>query len=136
MSSHLRLRAAILAGTLLLTCGVDMGLAAPKDGTGQVLTKDGTINEKKQQKKVTQKQRDTAAALALQQGALNPLMVTAEAAVGIAAVEAPTLLTAPRYFSHPNYANSPLPEVTVTPGSETPGGNPLIDRTYATDCCR
>jgi FtsP/CotA-like multicopper oxidase with cupredoxin domain len=36
----------------------------------------------------------------------------------------------PRYFSHPNYANSPLPDVTYT---VTSVGNPLQDRAYASD---
>jgi FtsP/CotA-like multicopper oxidase with cupredoxin domain len=36
----------------------------------------------------------------------------------------------PRYFSHPNYANSPLPVVT---GGVVDVGNPLVDREYATD---
>jgi len=39
---------------------------------------------------------------------------------------------APRYFSHPNYANSPLPTVT-TPEELISVGNPLVDRPYATD---
>jgi hypothetical protein len=37
---------------------------------------------------------------------------------------------APRYFSHPNYANSPLPMIE---GAVIPVGNPLQDRAYATD---
>ncbi|MBB5347821.1 multicopper oxidase domain-containing protein [Desulfoprunum benzoelyticum] len=148
MSSQLRLRAAILAGALLLTWGVNMGLAAPKDGTGQTLTKDGTglapkrndgKGMTKQLAKITQKDRDAAAARALQKGALNPLMVTAQPDTATAAMAMPGMSAAaapgdaPRYFSHPNYANSPLPEVTVTPGAETPLGNDLIDRQYATD---
>ncbi|WP_246006115.1 hypothetical protein [Georgenia muralis] len=48
-----------------------------------------------------------------------------------AAVAAPG--EAPRYFSHPNYANSPLPEVSTTPGATSYVGNPLVDRAYATD---
>jgi len=66
--------------------------------------------------------RKAAAARALQQGALNPLMVTALAA--------PLINGAPHYFSHPNYANSPLPTVEGTP---TFLGNALQDRTYASD---
>jgi len=37
---------------------------------------------------------------------------------------------APHYFSHPNYANSPLPTVS---GAVIPVGNGLIERAYATD---
>jgi hypothetical protein len=39
----------------------------------------------------------------------------------------------PRYFSHPNYANSPLPEMVTTTSPVTSVGNPLVDRTYASD---
>jgi FtsP/CotA-like multicopper oxidase with cupredoxin domain len=102
-------------------------MAVPRDGTA--------VETKQQAKKVTQKDRDKAAARALQKGALNPLMITAEPmaaeAMPMAAAAAPG--DAPRYFSHPNYANSPLPEVTVTPGAESQVGNDLITRTYATD---
>ncbi|MAT98800.1 MAG: hypothetical protein CL608_16780 [Anaerolineaceae bacterium] len=38
---------------------------------------------------------------------------------------------APHYFSHPNYANSPLPEVTA--GVVTEFGNPLVERGYSSD---
>jgi len=58
--------------------------------------------------KITHAERQAAAARALQQGELNPLMMTAEAT----AVTAANLIGgAPHYFSHPNYANSPLPTV-------------------------
>ncbi len=67
--------------------------------------------------------RKAAAARAYQQGALNPLMV--------APVAANLINGAPHYFSHPNYANSPLPE--VTPGALTTVGNPLNDRQYSSD---
>lgn len=53
--------------------------------------------------KLNQADRQAAAARSLQQGALNPLMLQAQAA---------TLIDgAPHYFSHPNYANSPLPTI-------------------------
>ncbi|GAA4405212.1 choice-of-anchor D domain-containing protein [Fodinibacter luteus] len=84
--------------------------------------------KEKLEKKVDQADRDAAAARALQEGALNPLMmVEAQAAATAAAGEAP------RYFSHPNYANSPLPVVASTPGTQTFVGNDLIARTTATD---
>ena len=78
--------------------------------------------KEKAEKRITQKDREAAAARALQEGALNPLMVEAAAA--------PLIDGAPHYFSHPNYANSPLPELE---GATAPVGNPLQDRTYATD---
>ncbi len=72
--------------------------------------------------KPTHNDRQAAAARALQQGALNPLMVDALAA--------PLIDGAPHYFSHPNYANSPLPAIE---GAVIDVGNPLIERAYATD---
>ncbi len=75
--------------------------------------------------KPTNADRQAAAAEALQQGALNPLMIDAQLA---AAALAPGAV--PHYFSHPNYANSPLPEVT---GAVISVGNPLVDRAYASD---
>ncbi|HSC29888.1 MAG TPA: hypothetical protein VLD67_21595, partial [Vicinamibacterales bacterium] len=77
-------------------------------------------NEEKEPK-ITQKDRDNAAARRLQEGALNPLMVDEAAAV---------IAGAPRYFSHPNYANSPLPTVE---GAAITVGNALTDRAYASD---
>lgn len=73
--------------------------------------------------KITQTDRKEAAARALQEGALNPLMTGVQAA-------APVINGVPRYFSHPNYANSPLPTIE---GAVINVGNSLIDRTYATD---
>lgn len=81
----------------------------------------------KQENRIKQADREAAAARALQQGALNPLMVDSPA------VRAPEVLIdgAPHYFSHPNYANSPWPE--VTPGVVNYFGNPLVDRAYSSD---
>ncbi len=76
-----------------------------------------------QDKKITQEQRDEAAGRALQEGALNPLMMQALAAPG----------EAPRYFSHPNYANSPLPTIESTAGTLSFVGNELLDRATPTD---
>ncbi|MFN2162400.1 MAG: hypothetical protein ACK2UN_10040, partial [Candidatus Promineifilaceae bacterium] len=53
---------------------------------------------------------------------LNPLMVDVQAAALIDG--------APHYFSHPNYANSPLPTIE---GAVIDVGNPLIERAYASD---
>ncbi len=79
----------------------------------------------KAEKQITPAKRQDAAAAALQAGAVNPLMV--QAAVAAAPGDAP------RYFSHPNYANSPLPDVTTDEGTVVTVGNELVDRTYATD---
>ena len=79
----------------------------------------------KKDKKITHDDREAAAARALQQGAPNPLMVDAQAAA-----EAVLIDGAPHYFSHPNYANSPLPTVN---GTLTYFGNALQDRAYASD---
>ena len=129
MSTQRRFLYILLAAALLLSWGGNQGMAVPRDGTA--------VETKQQAKKVTQKERDKAAARALQKGVLNPLMITAQPVGAEArALAAPILdngVPVPHYFSHPNYANSPLPEVTVTPGSETPVGNTLNDRTYATD---
>ncbi|MFK5636074.1 MULTISPECIES: hypothetical protein, partial [unclassified Ornithinimicrobium] len=84
--------------------------------------------KEKQEKKIDQADRDAAAARALQDGALNPLMmVDAEAMAAAVPGEAP------RYFSHPNYANSPLPELTTAPGASVLVGNEAIQRTAPTD---
>ena len=69
--------------------------------------------------------RKAAAARAFQQGALNPLMVETQA------VTAALIDGAPHYFSHPNYANSPLP--TVIPGQVADFGNSLVARGYSSD---
>ncbi len=121
MGTQWRFLSVFLAGTLLLAGGPGQGLAAPKDGTAQ-----GT----KEKKKITQVDRQAAAALALQDGAVNPLMMDMQAAA-MAMPAAPG--EAPRYFSHPNYANSPLPTFTTIAGVDTLFGNPLTDRAYASD---
>ena len=73
--------------------------------------------------KITQKDRQDAAARALQEGALNPLMVGMETMAAMPG-------DAPRYFSHPNYANSPLPTIE---GAVIDVGSPLQDRAWASD---
>jgi len=77
------------------------------------------------EKKITQADRQAAAARKLKEGALNPLMLDMQAAL-IEDGGVPV----PRYFSHPNYANSPLPTIT---GTTISVGSPLQDRTYASD---
>jgi len=132
MSTHWRFLSVFLAGTLLLSGGLGQSLAAPKDG----IAKDGTAMNTAAKKKITQVDRQAAAARALQMGATNPLMITAqpagaEAMAMAAAAAAPG--DAPRYFSHPNYANSPLPVLTTAPGADITEGNAVIQRPVATD---
>ncbi|MFK5635954.1 MULTISPECIES: hypothetical protein, partial [unclassified Ornithinimicrobium] len=113
---------------------VTSGKTAPSNGddadqiTANYDQKAQRVQEKAEER-ITQEDRDAAAARALQDGALNPLMVVDAEMTAMAAVPG----EAPRYFSHPNYANSPLPEVTTTPGAQTTVGNELVDRQYATD---
>ena len=102
-----------------------VGTTATAQGQDKYKDKAEKVKEK-QKKRVTQVQREAAASRALQEGALNPLM-----AMEPAAMAAPG--DAPRYFSHPNYANSPLPEIGTAPGADITVGNPLQDRAYATD---
>ena len=99
----------LLLAALTLSWGVDNSYAVKKDK----LSKVGKI---KKSKKVTHDQRKDAAARAFQQGLLNPLMVAPQAAL---------IDGTPHYFSHPNYANSQLPEIW---GDLTFFGNPLVDR--------
>jgi len=101
----------VLGVALLAMCALSAPAALAKN------------DKPKKDKKVTHDQRKGAAARALQQGALNPLMVAPQAAALIDG--------APHYFSHPNYANSPLP--VVTPGVVSDFGNPLVDRAYSSD---
>ena len=119
-------------------------------GSGQASAGKGDPPPPKPDKvKITQKDRQDAAARAYQKGALNPLMLvdtqtsttmmtkdtmTADAlAMEVqAAVAGATLIDgAPHYFSHGNYANSPLPEVTATGTSV--GNDVTTDRANATD---
>ncbi|MDX1437434.1 MAG: hypothetical protein R3335_11515, partial [Anaerolineales bacterium] len=111
----------ILVPALLIVVAVLFGAigavrAEPPDPPGGRGPGDGNPDP------ITHADREAAAGLAFQQGALNPLMVEG-------ATEA-LIDGAPHYFSHPNYANSPLPTVESAVVSI---GNPLIDRAYATD---
>jgi FtsP/CotA-like multicopper oxidase with cupredoxin domain len=92
-------------------------------GVDESLSQKGNPSAPGQQKKITQTDRQDAAARALQEGAVNPLMVDMMPAMVMPG-------DAPRYFSHPNYANSPLPTVD---GAVISFGNDLIDRAYASD---
>lgn len=106
----------LLTSTSQISATLPEVTASPQDESRQA----------KQQppKKITHADRKAAAARSLRQGALNPLMVTTEA------MDMPLIDGAPHYFSHPNYANSPLPAVE---GATIYVGNPLVERTYATD---
>jgi len=99
----------------------------------------------KDKNKITYAERQDAAAHAYQRGALNPLMLlgsTQAATSGVAAdglttqaigeaVTAAALIEgAPHYFSHPNYANSPLPTVAAT---ESSAGNLRVMRANDSD---
>ena len=135
-----RVGVAAVAAFALLPMGLTATSAATTTGAGITALASAQPDEKnrykdkadkvkeKKEKKIDQADRDAAAARALQEGALNPLMMV-DAEMG--AMAAPG--EAPRYFSHPNYANSPLPTVTTAPGATTTVGHPLEDRVYATD---
>jgi FtsP/CotA-like multicopper oxidase with cupredoxin domain len=86
----------------------------PGNNNGQGQTKD--------KEKITQKDRQEAAARALQEGAINPLMLDMQPGM--------VMNDVPHYFSHPNYANSPLPMIE---GTAISVGNPLVERAYASD---
>lgn len=105
MSTPWRFLSVCLAGTLLLSGG-HQGLAAPNSGPAK---------ETKQLKKITQADRQAAADRAAARGFALPEMGTGE----MARPGDP-----PHYFSHPNYANSPLPVMppTVVTISDSDGG--------------
>ncbi|WP_092607787.1 hypothetical protein [Raineyella antarctica] len=118
--------------TIPMILGLTTAYAAPSGGASSTKTtidaykKKAENVKKKAEERITQQDRDKAIAKALQRGELNPLMT---AATGTAAALAPG--AAPHYFSHPNYANSPLP--TLAPGTGAYVGNRLQDRAFATD---
>ena len=129
-----RAKAVAVATTALLTLGLahlpaaavgsvpgggSPAARADRDDQDRMERKAEQVQEKRD-RRVTQEERDAAAARALQAGALNPLMVDMAMAPG----------SAPRYFSHPNYANSPLPSIG---GAVIAVGNPLVERTHASD---
>ncbi len=108
-----------IVASLFLSASVPVQAQSVGSGQAKIAQKD----KPKKEKQITHKDRKAAAARALQQGALNPLMVEAMAAAIL-------INGAPHYFSHPNYANSPLPTVEGTP---TYFGSALQDRAYASD---
>jgi len=104
---------ALLLAVVALSWGFDSSIAQAKTKLDKVLKYNGEI---------TPADRKEVAALALQKGVLNPLMLQAQP---MALINGAT-----HYFSHPNYANSPLPTVS---GAVISVGNPLQDRAYASD---
>ncbi len=118
----------LTATSAATTTGADITslVSAQPDEKNRYKDKAAKVKEKKE-KKIDQADRDAAAARALQQGALNPLMMVEAAATPIL----DNGVQVPRYFSHPNYANSPLP--TVESGTQVYVGNELIVRPTATD---
>lgn len=94
MSTHWRFIIVFLVTILLLSGGLEQVLAVPKDGTAQQTNK-----------KITQADRQAAADRAAAEGFALPEASTMQMVMPGAA---------PRYFSHPNYANSPLPGNAVT----------------------
>jgi FtsP/CotA-like multicopper oxidase with cupredoxin domain len=112
----------ILLSVLVLASLVFTSLPASAESSA---APNAAVQNKDKDKKLKFKDFKKAAARALYEGALNPLMVDAAAA--------PILDGAPHYFSHPNYANSPLPTVNTVPEALTFVGNQLVDRGYATD---
>jgi len=118
MTVHKSLK--IIISTLVLASLIFAG-SAPVSAENDVAPNAGVQLKKDKEKKIKHKDRKEAAARAFQQGALNPLMVGAQAAL---------IGGAPHYFTHPNYANSPLPTIE---GAVIYVGNPLQDRAYATD---
>ena len=112
----------MVVASLLIGGSGPASAQSPNSPNGNAQIASGDKDKDKDKNKITHKDRKAAAARALQQGALNPLMVDAQAAALING--------APHYFSHPNYANSQLPTVE---GAVISVGNPLQDRAYASD---
>ncbi|MGB3700859.1 MAG: hypothetical protein WA997_06275, partial [Anaerolineales bacterium] len=109
-----------IVASLILSGSVSVQAQSVGSGQAKIAQKEKPDKDKN---KITHKDRKAAAAEKLKKGALNPLMVEAQAAVALPG-------DAPRYFSHPNYANSPLPTVE---GTLTYFGNVLQERAYASD---
>jgi FtsP/CotA-like multicopper oxidase with cupredoxin domain len=106
---------AVIAGAVVTQAAADK---APKD----LLKERAATVREKMDNRVTQADREAAAARAAADGLTLP---TAETAAMAMAGEAP------HYFSVANYANSQLP--MVESGMATAVGNPLVERTYASD---
>ncbi|MGD8807210.1 MAG: hypothetical protein PVH65_15240, partial [Chloroflexota bacterium] len=131
---------------LLFLCVTLFFVAGSSDRASAQALAQATGQGQGQEKRIDHNDRQAAAARAFQKGALNPLMTvdqTAAAAqpadsqaTGTRAAAAEAVLGAvlidgaPHYFSHPNYANSPLPTIE---GALISVGSPLLDRAWATD---
>ena len=92
-------------------------------------TPEPEINPPEQPRRLTQADRQAAADRAAALG-LRPVTAAAQMAAQMAAAEAHMGMIPHYYGPFPNYANSPLPAVS---GSVIAIGNPLVERTYATD---
>ena len=114
-------RLLLLSLVVALFVTIGDGVRAQSPGPGN-----GNGNGNGNQNRPGHAERSAAAARARQEGALNPLMVDT-----MAEGEAALIDGAPHYFSHPNYANSPLP--VIDPGQVATFGNPLVDRAYSSD---
>ena len=113
-----------LAVTVLFVGQAQGEVATTPAGVDRAGIRASIKKEKPVDQRVKHADRAKAAARALKKGQLNPLMLVEQAAQPAAPGEAP------RYFSHPNYANSSLPTVE---GAVIPIGNALQDRAYASD---
>jgi FtsP/CotA-like multicopper oxidase with cupredoxin domain len=119
--------AILLLISLVLGGGAPLGALAQEQGAGADLdyyAQKAALSRAKIEARIDQTDREAAAQRAAEKGFVLP-----EVGAGIAQLQPGA---APHYFSHPNYANSPLP---VIGGQPTPVdvGNPLVDRANATD---
>ena len=132
----------VFAAVILLIGGSDQASAKPKPKDDDKCA--GNSGKHKGQgecPRITHDDRESAAARAFQEGLLNPLMMVDEqgrpqqgalnSLMADTQAAADLIDGAPHYFSHPNYANSELP--TITGPGVVEVGNPLIERTYASD---
>lgn len=122
-----------VALSLLMSGSATAAVQRPEPGGGQVTRyaeKVEKIKTKKEQR-LKQKDRDAAAARALQKGALNPLMRGTKSGMPKGADAVALAAVAPHYFSHPNYANSPLP--TVSQDAPLAYGNAPLAAAAASD---
>jgi FtsP/CotA-like multicopper oxidase with cupredoxin domain len=96
----------ILNLLVLLTLVLSLFMSGNDQALAQTTTPPGQANKPEKKDKITQADREAAAARAAADG------FTLEASA-VAAMEMGGMSAVPRYFSHPNYANSPLPRNVV-----------------------
>ncbi|ABS27304.1 multicopper oxidase type 2 [Anaeromyxobacter sp. Fw109-5] len=104
---------------VILRLVISLALASSMSSASAQARKD------KDRPRITHADRAAAAARAKAKGLASGAAAVAAAEMAMAMPGDP-----PRYYSHPNYANSPLPVVS---GALVSVGNPLVDRAYATD---